>query len=96
MNLQQLFGKWFAFLRDNLTARGTTIATKSDTVDDPAGEGWIMTLVDATVVALPSGNSEGDTITLPLLALQVLPIKFRRVYSTGTDAVTVYILNNGN
>ena len=42
MNLEQLFGKFFSFLRDNLTGRGMIVATKSDTVDDPAGEGWIM------------------------------------------------------
>lgn len=92
MNLDQLFGKWFAFLRDYLTGRSMTAATKSDTVDDPAGQGWIMVTEDATVVALPAANPEGSTVTLSLLANQVIPVRFRRVYSTGTDAVTVYII----
>lgn len=92
MNLEQLFGKWFAFLRDYLTGRKMIAATKSDTVDDPAGEGWIMTTVDATVVALPAANPEGSTVTLSLLANQIIPVRFRRVYSTGTDAVTVYLI----
>ena len=92
MNLEQIFGKWSAFLRDNLTGRCVVTATKSDTVDDPNGEGWIMVATDATVVALPAENPDGDTITLSLLANQILPIRFRRVYSTGTDAVTVYII----
>lgn len=92
MNLSQLFGHWFAFLRDNLVARRVILATQSDTVDDPAGEGWIMTLVDGTVTVLPAGNPEGATIALPLVALQVLPIRVRRVLDTGTDAIDVYIL----
>ena len=92
MNLEQLFGRWFAFLRDGLTGRTMLPATKSDTVNDPLTEGWIMTLVDATVVALPAANPEGATVTLTLTANQVLPVKFRRVYSTGTDAVPVYII----
>jgi len=92
MNLEQLFGKYFSFLRDGLTGRSMKLATKSDTVDDPAGEGWIMTLVNATVVALPAANPEGSTVTLALTAYQVLPVRFKRVYSTGTDAVSVYLI----
>lgn len=92
MNLEQLFGKWFAFLRDGLTGRRVILATQSDTVDDPAGEGWIMTLVDGTVTALPAGNPEGKTIALPLTALQVVPIRFKRVLDTGTDAIDVYLI----
>lgn len=92
MNLQQLFGKYFAFLRDNLVGRRMIAAAKSDTVDDPHGEGWVMTLVDATVVVLPAENLEGQTVPLPLKALQTVPVKIRRVLNTGTDAVTVYLI----
>jgi len=92
MNLTQLFGHWFAFLRDNLVARRVILATQSDTVDDPAGEGWIMTLVDGTVTVLPAANPEGKTVALPLIALQILPIRVRRVLDSGTDAIDVYIL----
>ncbi len=91
MDLSTLFQKYFFFLRDAIVARRSTVATKSDTVNDPAGEGWIMVLEDATIVALPSGNAS-DTLTLPLKALQILPIRFKRVLDTGTDAVDVYIL----
>lgn len=92
MTVQQLFGHYFSFLRDNLVARKVVLATKSDTTDDPAGEGWVMTLVDGTVTVLPSANPNGSTVALPLKALQVLPIRVRRVLNLGTDAINVYIL----
>jgi len=92
MNLDQLFGKYFAFLRSGLTGRRMIAATQSDTIDDPAGEGWVITLVDATVVVLPAENLEGQTVTLPLKALQTIPVRVRRVLDTGTDAVTVYLI----
>lgn len=97
MNLEQLFSKLFAFLRDGLTGRGMTLATLSDTANDPAGEGWLMATADATVVALPAGNPEGSTVELSLLANQIIPVRFKRVYSTGTDTgVSIYIINNGH
>lgn len=92
MNLEQLFGKWFAFLRDSLNGRTMIVAVKSDTVDDPAGEGWIMVTQNATVKALPAGNPGANPVTLSLLANQIIPVKFRRVYESGTDPVTVYII----
>jgi hypothetical protein len=91
MELTTLFQKYFTFLRDSIVARKATVATKSDTVNDPAGEGWIMVLEDATIVALPSGNAT-ETLTLPLKALQILPIRFKRILVAGTDDVDVYIL----
>jgi len=94
MTLTQLFGHWFAFLRDNLVARRATLVTKSDTVNDPAGEGWIVVLTTAgTVRCLPAANPEGSTIDLELDVNQVLPLRVRRVYNTGTDAVGVYLIN---
>jgi len=94
MNLTQLFGHWFAFLRDNLVARRATLVTKSDTVNDPAGEGWIVVLTTAGIVrCLPAANPEGAYIDLTLDINQVLPIRVKRVYNSTTTAVGVYLIN---
>lgn len=94
MNLEQQFSKLFSFLRDSLVGRTVVEATKSDTVNDPAGEGWVVVLTTAgTVRCLPAGNPEGSTIDLALEVNQVLPIRVKRVYNTGTDAVGVYLIN---
>jgi len=93
MNLEQLFGKWFAFLRDGLTGRMVLPATKSDIANDPFGEGWIIVLTTAgTVRCLPAGNPEGSTVDLVLKVNEIIPCKVKRVYSTGTDAVGVYLI----
>lgn len=91
-DLGKLFQKFFYFLRDALVGRSMRVATKSDTVDDPLGEGWVIVLVDATVKVLPTKNPDDEPITLTLKAMQVLPLRIRRVYLTGTDDVTVYIM----
>ena len=94
MSLEQLFSKLFSGLRDSLVGRRVTLVTKSDTVDDPAGEGWLVVLTTAGVVrCLPAANPEGSTIDITLDVNQVLPIRVKRVYNTATAAVGVYLIN---
>jgi len=93
MNLEQLFSKLFSFLRDGLTGRRMAAVTKSDTVDDPFGEGWVIVLGTAGVVrVLPAGNPEGAYVDWTLELNQVIPCRVKRVYNSTTDAVGVYLI----
>lgn len=93
MNLEQLFGKFFSFLRDNLTGRSMVAVTKSDTVDDPAGEGWVVVTGTAGIVrVLPAANPEGSYVDWTLEVNQIIPCRVKRIYNTTTDAVGIYLI----
>jgi len=89
MNWEQLFSKYFAFLRDSIVARGCVLAAKSDTVN-LAREGYVIVLGAAGDVKVLT--SEENIVTLPLLPKEVIPLRVKRVFSTGTTATDVYIM----
>ncbi len=89
MNLEQLFNKKFAFLRDSLIARSCKLITPSDT-ELLSGEGFIMVLGDSGNVKVQT--SAGDIVTISLDTKEIIPLVVKKVFSTGTDATNIYLL----
>lgn len=61
--------------------------TKSDTVNEPIVGRGLMVSADGNVKVV---FENGDTVTLALKAGVLYPFMLKRVFSTGTDAVTCF------
>lgn len=66
------------------------LVSPSDSTDF-ATPGFVRVNADGAVTFLPVGNADGDTITLDLLAGDVIPCVVRRVLDTGTDSITMHL-----
>lgn len=64
------------------------VVSKSDTVD-MTYPGFVRANVDGVVTVLCAGDTA--TVTLTLIAGEVVPCVVKRVYSTGTDAITLHV-----
>lgn len=69
-------------------ARRVSVATFSDTVD-LVNSGVPRANVAGTLVCVPEGNADAETVTFTLAAGEVVPIRVRRCLSTGSSGVTV-------
>lgn len=68
------------------------LVTPSDTVDLPDGPGIVVPDADGTLVVLPAGNADGQTVTYTLTAGEPARCLVRRVMATGTtDPLVIHV-----
>lgn len=77
-------------LPGSFPAQDALAVTQSDTADDPAGpfRGFILSAEGA--LKIRTANDEDRTYASGIFAAKTIyPIAFKRVFDTGTDAITV-------
>ena len=85
--------KLIEILISRINATKELPVVKSDTIDISSGSGWIVLRETAgTIVVIPEGNSDSQTVTWTLAINEIIPVKVRRVLVTGSDAISVNVI----
>lgn len=66
------------------------VVTQSDVADLP-NTGTVRADAAGAVKVACAGNTDGEAVTLTLAAGEVVPCLVRKVFDTGTDAITLHV-----